>query len=715
MSLHEKNQSWKLRELPGTNAPTFVSLTFYLYFLVSSSIACNTNNQQIGMEKEKSKGLSLRKKGGRGAKSVKPVIGPPRQVPMPPMPGAKLAPPSGPPQLRSRDKEKVADMVKRRMSTRFPLPGEQGGAIITTMPSIPDVPSIPAGIGAKLPVPAETQGPGVKVDLEIFRTKNFNPEHFIATVLSNASDEEIRDYQRRLKELRNRTSTDLQKNVFVNRTQFILISKEIDKLKSEMRILRGLLNDLHNTTNSLKTDSENSLTTTDAKSRKASNRSSVADLTVLHINQLQALWKTVEGAQKFLPSVPGRHIILESREWVELNGANWKPRRIVHMVLLNDHLLVATVKKKRTDNPNSSSSSGPASKTVAERCWPLAEIEMVDLSPSDAANISTRKGHVVNAINLRVGTESFVYRNEAMAKKTELLRQFKKSADELRKALRAESEDNLRRRDSMTFLAGRDPKLLEKGDLLNSLSAHGSTHTLFTVEGQTRNLRWVETQMDELDEKIAHRKFEEAVISVERLRLLAQSLQKNNALVAELINFKLDERASRLASIITNDLTENPATKSLVKANVQWLVRLDFEDRAREAFLEAKSEVIKKRTRQVRFEGDVPLYISQVALVQFTLIKNTVEIYNSCFEYRLASALVKWAKEHVLGYVELLERQVQTVQGDSKVWKDCVEITRLHSTMLVDCGLDFKELKNPPIGMKKNPGDEQEVVGLGLK
>jgi hypothetical protein len=105
--------------------------------------------------------------------------------------------------------------------------------------------------------------------------------------------------------------------------------------------------------------------------------------------------------------------------------------------------------------------------------------------------------------------------------------------------------------------------------------------------------------------------------------------------------------------------------------------------------------------RQVRFEGDVALYISQIALVQFTLIKNTVEIYNSCFEYRLASALVRWAKEHIQNYIELLERQLETVEPGSKVYEDCMEITRIHSTMLVDCGLDFKELKNPEVWKQK--------------
>jgi hypothetical protein len=418
----------------------------------------------------------------------------------------------------------------------------------------------------------------------------------VATVLANATDDEIKDFQRKLKDIRNRTSSDLQKNVFVNRTQFIIISKEIDKLKSEMRVLRGLLTELHTTTDSLKTESSFANSTNDVQARKHANRSSVADLTALHMSHLQALWKAVEGAQKFLPSVPGRHIVLESRHWIELNAATWKPRRIVHLVLLNDHLLIATVKKKRVDanSASSSSSRGPNTKNVADKCWGLSEIEMVDLS-SDATQ-SSRKG-VSNAISLRVGKEAFVYQNESSEKKADLLRQFKKSRDELRKALRAETEDNLRRRDSVSFFAGRDPKLLEHGDLLNSLSAHGSGHSMFTVEGQSRNLRWVETQMDELDENIAHRKFEHAVSSVGKLRALAQSLAKSNSLISELVHLKLDERASKLASIITSDLISNPAQKTAVKANIQWLVKLDYEDRAREAFLEARSATMKRRTR----------------------------------------------------------------------------------------------------------------------
>lgn len=105
--------------------------------------------------------------------------------------------------------------------------------------------------------------------------------------------------------------------------------------------------------------------------------------------------------------------------------------------------------------------------------------------------------------------------------------------------------------------------------------------------------------------------------------------------------------------------------------------------------------------------------------MQFTLIKNTVEIYNSCFEYRLASALVKWAKDRVEDYMELFDRQLEAVAEENKVFEDCMEITRQHSAMLVDCGLDFKELKDPTLRAKRvadaaAAAAAAESAGLGI-
>lgn len=47
---------------------------------------------------------------------------------------------------------------------------------------------------------------------------------------------------------------------------------------------------------------------------------------------------------------------------------------------------------------------------------------------------------------------------------------------------------------------------------------------------------------------------------------------------------------------------------------------------------------MRKRARQIKFEGDVGMYISELAMVTFTLIKNTCDWYMAAFkDNRMAS------------------------------------------------------------------------------
>lgn len=435
----------------------------------------------------------------------------------------------------------------------------------------------------------------------------------MTNVLRNASEMEVREYQTQLKARRKRTSADLQNNVYVNRSQFIMISKEIDSVKGEMRTLGNLLRELDVMTRGLKLGDDDGypapglspnmsvdsfLAPPMSKYDKRNNRNSIADLTQMWVSQLRLLWTRVENSQKFLPAAPGRHIVMDSHNWVELNSATWKPMRQIHMVLLNDNLLVASLKKRRPDATN----KGPPTKLFAENCWPLSEIEMVDLAPVDGKQTtsSSSKESVATAINIRVGKESFVYRSDKAEKKAKLLLTFKKTLDEYRKAQRAETDDQNRIRDNVSFFTSRDPALQDQGDLLRTLSSTMSKDRpliLADVDGKQRNLRWFENQIDELDELIALQKYDDAVSRVESLRNVAQQHVKNNPLASEYITIKMDERALRLAMIITTQLVDNAAWKTHVRKNVQWLIKLDFEDRAREAFLDARSSVLRKRTR----------------------------------------------------------------------------------------------------------------------
>jgi hypothetical protein len=118
------------------------------------------------------------------------------------------------------------------------------------------------------------------------------------------------------------------------------------------------------------------------------------------------------------------------------------------------------------------------------------------------------------------------------------------------------------------------------------------------VDGKQQNLRWVDSQVDELDIDIALQRFEEAVSNIDRLRKLARGL-KGNAVAQDIINVKVDERAARLAGVLSRSLVDTHSFPVTTKTNVTWLTRLGFEDQARESYLKARSDNISKRIRYV--------------------------------------------------------------------------------------------------------------------
>ena len=132
------------------------------------------------------------------------------------------------------------------------------------------------------------------MDLKALRDPNLRADQYLTGLLSDATEQDIDDFQQALQKVRNRASTDLQQSVYQNRTQFIKISKEAEKLKGEMRALRNLMSELKTNTTALRaasslgpegtTDFSSGFPTTLSKSDR---RSSVADRTAMWNAQLQ--------------------------------------------------------------------------------------------------------------------------------------------------------------------------------------------------------------------------------------------------------------------------------------------------------------------------------------------------------------------------------------------------------------------------------------------
>ncbi|KAF3007068.1 hypothetical protein G7054_g12810 [Neopestalotiopsis clavispora] len=687
---------------------------------------------------DEKKGISLRS--GKRKTVTRPVISAPKQIsgPIPnnavdiPRSSGGIKPPGpgpmAPPQTRERpppNRGKTSDKVLRRYSTRFNNIPDNFDASAPPMPSLPtfDPSKYGAPPAERRPPPSRGEGGPVggargagpvAVDIKALRDPGLAPDQYVANILSEATEDEIRDYEESLRKLKNRAATDLQQNVYQNRTQFIKISKEAEKLKGEMRALRNLITELKSNTTALRNASANTSATLNGELStglsKKDRRSSVADRTALWNSQMQALYKNVEGSQKFLPNSLGRHVVQDAGYWIELDNATYKSRRSMQIFLLNDHLLVASRKKRKADQPNDA--RAPMTKLVADRCWPLLEIEVVDMAGTHESSSSRNK--LADAIMVRgMGQESFIYRTEKPedSSKSALTLNIRKAVEELRKGLQSEMEANNKAKETINYFASRDPGLLEKTELLQTLS--DIKDMLIEVDGKQQNLRWVEGQMDELDIDVALQQFETAVAKVEKLRDLARGL-KNNAIAQDFIYFKVQERSTKLAGLITRNLIDHHAQSQKAKRNVSWLTRLGFEDRAREAYLEARGALVKKRSRQIIFQGDLHLYIWQLSFAYFSIIRNTVACFQSCFPQAMLSACVKWAKEEVENFNVILNRQLSSVEKDGEVWKECMERAKTHAQMLAEVHLDFRELIGKETEEEPVANGEAKPVGLGL-
>ncbi|KAJ9613313.1 exocyst complex component exo84 [Cladophialophora chaetospira] len=653
------------------------------------------------------RGLTLRKK-----RKDRPIISAPKNATGPGIGGGGRA--SLPSQSKAgntlnvpRDRNaptETSDLVKRRYSTRYNQLPDFRNIDTPAVPALPGAGTLKRRSGGGSPRRPGTgdRSRPLLVDNDILKDPNLHHEKYVTDLLANASEQDIQEYQNGLQKLKDRNSQELLRNVYQNRTQFIKISKEAEKLKSEMSMLQNLMSELTGTLGAGDAGGTSSPLTPELSgpslSRRNTNRSSVANLEQMWNIQLQTLWKNIEKSQKFLPAAPGRHIVAETPNWIELDSATWKPKRPVHIVLLNDHVLVASKKRKRVD-PNAPQQGPAPTKLVAEECWPLQDIEIIDMAANvvnGAASHPAEEKAIASALTIRSGGRSLTYRHEKRDEKAKagLLSALRKAAEDLRKATKTEEEQSKPQAEPMNYFAARDPASAKNTEIIESINASKEKpDILIEVDGRQQNFRWVEGQIDDLDIEISMQRFDEAVEKVEKLRKIAKTL-KGNSVAQELVSVKIDERAAKLASILCRELVETPSFVEATKRKVSYLIRLGFEDRARDAYLNARSDVLAKRARQCVFEGDLHRYVFSISYVYFTVVKNTVLIYQAAFTSPGAiSACIKWAGVHLETFNTLLVRQLSAIEREGKLWRECMDVVWAHEKeMLGNFGLDFREV-----------------------
>lgn len=506
--------------------------------------------------------------------------------------------------------------------SRSPMP-----AVEEEVPPVPALPSVvPAPPGLSLAPSQSVESweahtvPGMGPDT--FAADEFDPSLFVSQQVQQQSETGLQNLRATLGQIQTTTQHQIKEQVFKNYAEFITISREIATFENDMLEFKELLGEWKTLPHQLQIedplgdglwDNESSLRTMHKGQRKGS-----VDLEQIYKAQLTSLWENIEGSQKFVPIVPGRHLIAETSQFVEVNAATYKPKQAVALFLLDDLLLIAVQRKRPY---------GSRVHLVAERCFHLSEIVVVDLKDTK---------DVRNALKIKHGKESFVYRTERSQDKRALLRAFRGVGEALAARLKKE-----RKQRAMVQRSNEDGMLSDAMDPTNQeLGLADKEGPPAPMQDDLASLGpWLNSVIDALAVHIALREWEEAVALVEegKQRLASRPVSEGSLY---LLVEKFNACASDLVGAISAELVSPYQRKSMVVRNAGLLVRLDKGREARDLLLEARSALLHRRMRQIKYEGDVSLYISELAMLYFTLIKNTGDWYMAAFkDYKMASGM----------------------------------------------------------------------------
>ncbi|KAF7307226.1 Exocyst complex component [Mycena indigotica] len=599
-------------------------------------------------------------------------------------PTARLAKPNGANATPRRDarKSRVDDKIRKRMSMRY---ADISGPADLAMPPIPAIPTMPTRT-----TPGKEQDEVVmkrtgredrrEDDKKLFDQDDFDPDAFLKLKLANSTEYEIKSLQSSLRNAQDDTSSELQRNVFKNYAEFVLISKEISTLENEMLELKESLSEYKSMPSLLHIPDP---TSTSSSGLSSYRRSSVADLRIMYFNQMQTLHSQIEGSAKFAPTTPGRHVVAEIEGVIALNAATYKPTGKAKFVVLDDAVLVAR-RRRRAGASEGRSGGSNEGKLVAERCWPLNEMLVLDTKDSPS---------MTNVFKIRHGKETHVYRTETPSEKKSLLSQFRQVAEELSAKKRKEREGEHERRKSLwvggTGGGDGNSNLPPMPDWMSDLArkmGDPDTANSDAKEKAERDARWTSEWADELTVAIALREWDRATDLVEQGRAKVNTTPPVAA--------KLPVLTGQLTNSLLQSLSQTANRKSTVILIISLLLRLNAGPAARTTFLNMRSQVMRNHVRKIRFEGHIGAYIGDLSIVFFTGIKNTADWYlNSFKDNEGTSAFIDWAKKQIEDYGELFRRQVYSVDVDRKVVDEALMITRAQSKKLLqDYGLDFRFL-----------------------
>lgn len=192
-----------------------------------------------------------------------------------------------------------------------------------------------------------------------------------------------------------------------------------------------------------------------------------------------------------------------------------------------------------------------------------------------------------------------------------------------------------------------------------------------------------------IDDYSVQTEYGRAIESVSQARLAIANIALNNDISEQLYSL-LNQKIESLYNYVCFEINNSIYSKSRLIVQIQRLIKLGLYERARTVFLSSRDELIRSKCNGIHFEGNIVQFINEYALVTFSILRNTCEIFTTIFTELEYSHLVSWADYTLLNYVNKLRKHLFFSQSFSfSHICESVRITKKHVQTLKTVGMDL--------------------------
>lgn len=517
----------------------------------------------------------------------------------------------------------------------------------------------------------------VTFDLTRLGEEAFDVETYVRNMLQKLPNEDaVQQLHLNLADSKDSVSQELQRNVYRNYNEFVVISKEITKLEGDMIAVRRVLLELKEVRENFgtyviddlvipKEEEEDEPKADEAFRLKVRSEKEAEDRQVA----MKGFYRDIDGLSKALPELSNRELIHDGsplRIW-DINPNTYKQKDLVFIHVLSDAVVVTTWKKNMISGKN---------RLVLDRVFPINEIGFIDMKDSP---------EMMSAFKILKGSETFLYRAETLQEKRTLLLVITKITNEI--VAKKKLELNLSK--SPTSAVSPYAASPYSNTATSPLITKVGTKKLYQDGLSDTDYRWLLELSDELDVLIAQRDFGQAITAVERARLIIAACTGETPRL-NILRTNIDERVTKLARLVSLDLKSPAATKNQIQEDIKRLLRLGLGDQARDIYLTARSSTIKHRLRQLQFNGDIVSYMIDYSEVFFRLIKNTCDWFGVSFhDASMASGFMKWIHQEIMKFAVIFRKQTFDLDHEFSVIAECVITAIERCQELNSVGMDL--------------------------